>query len=356
MRAPATLLFLIPLYACQNTAALDEALSSAVAATRTALSQKDHAALWNLTDAPTRSAIVDLLRQADKARNQVPTLWPEADRKAALEALGATLSERLGPDDDGRGVRLLEATLDLRNLVFNEDTDQGLLARDVTFEPGPPRRALIVTAAGERLAFVDDGGQWKSSFVRDLVLESAAFQALTEHIKKAQTLADEDARRWRESTDPKHPQGSYNLARAAQTRKPVDVDMLFALLDADARKTLVDLLESARAAQRQIQQKTVKAARRDAYRAAGLLELVDTSTDRELFKKWALGANATPLLAASDEPASLDGDPATGTTTVVTRSGGRVPMSRDPDGFWRMGALRPTLTAALSPKERAPAP
>lgn len=342
------------LLACQSTVELDEGLATATIALRDALARADHKKLWELTDSPTRTALLDLFRQAEALRAQVPSIWPESDRKAALDALGAGLAARLGPDDEGRGPRLLEAALDLKSLTFNEDTEQGLSPRDLTLDPGPPRRALIATQAGERLAFVEDGGAWRSSLVRDTLLERADIQALTEHVKKTQTLTEEQARLWRESADPKTPQGAYNLAREAQVRKPVDVDMLFALLDEDARKTLVDVLEAARASQRQIQQRTVKAARREAYRAAGILQLVDTTTDRELFKRWLLSPEATPLMSATDEPKSLEGDPQSGAAIIVTSSGGRVPMRRDSDGFWRLGELRPLLTKALSPPAPPP--
>ena len=348
MRAATLLLFIFS--ACQGPVELDTGLSTAVTGVRTALASRDHAALWALTDTQTQTATLGLLRDAETARAQVPTLWAEGDRAAALDALGQALAAPLGADDDGRGPRLLAATLDLGKLVFDEDTEQGLAARDVTLDPGPPRRALIVTLAGERLSFVEDQGQWKSTLVRD----SAAFQALTEHVKKAKALAEEQARVWQQSVDPKTPQGAYNLARAAQSRKPIDVDMLFALLDEDARKTLVDVLETSRAAQRQIQQRTVKAARREAYRNAGLLHLIDTTTDRELFKTWALGAAAKPLLAATDEPVSAQGAPDEGQVTLVTKSGGHIEMRRDSDGFWRIGGLRPLLTEALGPRPTTP--
>lgn len=348
MRAATLLLFIFS--ACRGPVELDTSLSTAVAGMRAALASRDHAAIWALTDTPTQTATLNLLRDADAARAQVPALWPETDHAAARDALGQALAASLGADDDGRGPRLLAATLDLGKLVFDEDTEQGLAARDVTIDPGPPRRALIATLAGERLSFVEDQGQWKSTLVRDLVLESATFQALTEHVKKAKALAEEQARVWQQSVDPKTPQGAYNLARAAQSRKPVDVDMLFALLDEDARKTLADILEASRTAQRQIQQRTVKAARREAYRNAGLLHLIDTTTDRELFKTWALGNTAKPLLAATDEPATLEGNPAEGRVTLVTQSGGRVEMHRDSDNFWRVGGLRTLLTEALGPR------
>lgn len=350
----APLLSSLLLIACQSSVELDDGLAATSLELRQALAQRDHAKLWELSDTPTRTALLDLLRQAEAARAQVPSLWPESDRQAALAALGAGLAERLGPDDAGRGARLLEASLDLKALTFDEDTEQGLSPRDVTFDPGPPRRALVSTQAGERLTFVDDGGIWRSSLVRDTLLERPDFQALTEHVKKTQVLAEEQARLWRESADPRTPHGAYNLARAAQVRKPADVDMLFALLDEDSRKALIDVLESARAAQRQLQQRTVKAARREAYRAAGILQLVDTTTDRELFKRWMLSPDTPALVSATDEPKSLDGDPQTGQATVVTASGGRVEMRRDTDGFWRLGGLRPTLTKALAPAASPP--
>jgi hypothetical protein len=337
------------LLACGGRASLEPPLTESVDALRAALEARDFDKLWALTDQETQKNLLAAFADADRARALVPSVWAEADREAANAALGSALATAIGPNDDQRGPRILAATLDPSVLAFNEGTVEGFAPRDVTFDPGPPRRAIVATAAGERLTFVDEAGQWKSLLVRDQVFESAAMKSLIAHARKTNALADEQQRVWQASLDPKTPQGAYNLARAAQDRKPPDVDMLFALLDEDARKALVDILEGARAAQKQIQQRTAKAMRREAYRAAGLLALVDTTTDRELFRRWATSPDFKPLLTATDPAVSLEGDPATGSATVVTTSGARIPMHRDADAFWRLSGLRAILTAALGP-------
>jgi len=338
------------LLACGGSASLEPPLTESVDALRAALEARDFEALWALTDQDTRKNLLAALEEADRARAMVPSVWAEGDRGAASAALGSALAIAIGPNDDKRGPRLLAATLDPAVLAFNEGTVEGFAPRDVTVEPGPPRRAIVATAAGERLTFVEEGGQWKSLLVRDQVLETAFMKSLIAHARKTNALADERQKVWQASLDPKTPQGSYNLARAAQDRKPPDVDMIFALLDEDGRKTLVDILDGARTAQKQIQQRTAKAVRREAYRAAGLLQLVDTTTDRELFRRWATSPDFKPLLAATDPAASLEGDLETGSVAVVTASGARIPMRRDTDSFWRLAGLRESLTTALLPR------
>lgn len=361
--AALTLLVSLVAGGCGSSPISDPALSEAVESLRTALSRRDFDALWALTDTPTREALLAGLREADTARSLVPKVWPESDRPTALAALGQSLlaqPESPEADESTLGPRLLAASLSPEALTFDEGTLEGLAMRDITFDPGPPRRALVLTLAGERLSFVDEAGQWKSLLARDLILESASFKSLVAQARKTIALAEERDKAWRMSLDPRTPQGAYNLARAAQERRPVDVDMLFALLDEEARKAIADLIEAARQSQRQIQQRTAKALRKDAYRNAGILHLVDAGSDRELFRKWATGSDYAPLLAATDTPMKLAGDEGSGSVEVLTESGARVPMRKDSDGYWRMAGLRDRLSAALGPRptngDRARAP
>jgi hypothetical protein len=335
--------------ACGRAEIDDPALKEAVTTTVSALRTRDFSLLWSLTDSSTSSAFRDALKDLETAWKRAPEVWLGKDLEAARAALGGMPADKLGPDDDGRGARGLELFLDLSRLTFDEGTLEGLGARSVTYEPGPPRRAFLVTTAGERLAFVEQDGKWKSLLVRELVLDSTPFKSLLENAHKTLALADEAHRVWVSNADPATPQGAFNLARAAQTRNPPDLDMLFALIDKDGRAALAEVLESGRKAQRQIQQKVARPDRRAAYESAKIATLVDAGSDRELFRKWASSTDWKPLIASVGSPDRLDGDPASGSVVIITVEGGRVPMQRDPDSIWRIAGLRPAIVAALSP-------
>jgi len=328
-------------------------LTAAVRATVDALSRRDMPALWALVDAPTRERLLAILRDVERARDKVPEVWPEGDRAKALAALAGDLLEEIGPDDAGRGPRLLDALLDPGQVTFNQEVLDGLGARDVTLETGPPERAIVFTSVGETFAFVREGQQWRSLFVREHVLEQGPIPMLADHAQKTLALAEEREKAWRASFDPKTPQGSYNLARAAQTARPVDPDALFALLDDDGRKALADVLEAGRAAQRAIQQRVAKPQRRDAYAESGLTRLVDATSDRDLYRRWAKSPDFVPPLAVTDEPQRVEGTPGAPDVTVVTATG-KIAMHRDSDGFWRIAGTRAAIAKALSPPPPKP--
>ncbi len=339
----------LPIFACGRAELDDPGLKDSVALTVSALRTRDAAKLWDLTDTTTRSKFIDALSDLETAWNRAPEVWLGKDLEAARNALGGTLVSKLGPDDDGRGPRGLTELLDFSRLTFDEGTLEGLNARSLTYEAGPPRRALILTTAGERLAFVEKDGQWKSLIISEFVLDSLPFKSLLENIRKTLALADEAHRTWVSNADPSTPQGAYNLARAAQTRTPPDLDMLFALIDKDARDALKEALESGRKAQRQIQQKVSRPDRRAAYESANIAPLVDAASDRELFLKWAAAPDWKPLLASVANPEKVDGDLASGSVSIITADGARVAMKRDADSIWRLADLRPRILSSLAP-------
>lgn len=329
-------------------------MSAAVKATVDALSGRDMVALWKLVDQPTKDKLLATLRDVEGARAKVAEVWGPADRDKALASLGTELLAQVGADDEGRGPRLLGALLDPGRITFTQEILDGLGARDVTVEAGPPERAIVYTSVGEAFGFVREDGQWRSLFVREHLLEAGPLPVLADNARKTLALAEERGKAWRESRDPKLPQGSYNLARRAQTAKPVDVAALFSLLDDDARKALVDVLEAGRQAQRSIQQRVAKPNRRDAYEDVGLTRLVDATSDRDLYKRWAASKDFVLPLAVTDEPLRVDApSPDAPDVTVVTATG-KVAMHRDGDGLWRIAGQRAVIEKALRPRATNP--
>jgi hypothetical protein len=340
--------------ACRGTHPEEPALMEAVRRTVDAVRTKDMAALWEMTDRATQTSLLAIVRDAELARQKVSLVWPESQRGAALEALASGLLDKLGPDDAGRGPRLLSAVLDPSTITVTTEALDGLSPRDITHEAGPPPRASVFTSGGDVFTFTREGDTWRSALVRDQVLEKGPFTALHDNAKKTLGLAEEREKAWRVSLDPKTPQGSYNLARQAQGRKPPDLEALFALLDDSARGALFEALETARMAQKAIQQRLAKPLRKEAYANANLTRLVEATSDRDLFRRWGQSDDFVLPLSFLDEPRSLEG-PADGIDVkVVTESGGKVPMHRDEDGFWRVGGFRPAVEKVLiEPAKRA---
>lgn len=343
------------LVACGSEHPEEASLSVAVRTTVDALSTRDMVKLWATVDTPTRTNLLQVLREVETARAKVAEVWPAAERARALAALGGDLLDKAGPDDEGRGPRLLGALIDPSQITFTQEILDGLGARDVTVEAGPPERASVFTAVGETFVFVREGAEWRSLFVRDNLSEAGVIPILRENAQRTLALAAEREKAWRATLDPRTPQGSYNLARAAQTKKPPDIDALFTLLDDDGRKALVDMLEAARAAQRTIQQRVAKPNRRDVYNDSGITRLVDATSDRDLYKRWSTSSDFVLPLAATDEPLKVEG-PAEGPDVLVITATGRVAMHRDSDKFWRIAGARPAIEKALKPPPPPPKP
>ena len=344
---------LVALLGCGNDHPEAGSLSLAVRTTVDALSTRDMVKLWATVDAHTQTALLQVMRDVAEARKKVDVVWPEADRARALASLGVDLLDKIGPDDAGRGPRLLAELIDPTKITFTQEILDGLGARDVTVEAGPPERANVFTSVGETFVFVREAGEWRSLFVRDNLLEAGIIPILRENATKTLALAEEREKAWRASIDPRLPQGSYNLARAAQTAKPPDIDALFALIDDDGRKALVEVLEAARAAQRAIQKTVAKPNRREVYGDVGITRLVDATSDRDLYKKWAAAKDFVLPLAVTDEPLRVEG-PAEGPDVVVITATGRVPMHRDSDKFWRIAGTRAAIEKGLKPPPQQP--
>lgn len=347
----------VTLAACSSTPE-EEAVAGALGELVQALQTKDPVRVWALSDEVSKHAVLDVVKALEAAQSKVPLVWggscPPADPnckaavvKEARAALGAPLIEAAGADDPGRGPRVLGFLVDLGQLTFDDHVMDGLGARDMTFEEGPPRRVIVHTAGGDVFGFVDEGGSWRSLLVRDLVLDHPLVRELLANAKKTDGLAAERHRAWQLVVDPKTPQGAYNVARRMVTTDPPDWKGLFALLDPPAQQALGTAMEKARLAQKKLQSRTTKGQRKDAYNDHGIALMVEATSDRDLFVRWSRTPEFVKPLTATDEPMSLEGDPDQGTASVVTASGKRVPMVRDNEGYWRIADAERAIEAAL---------
>lgn len=312
-----------------------------------ALEARDSTRLWNTFDGESQGRLLRAVDQLETALALVDAIWDEQDRASARQALGQSLVAAAGARDGGRGPRLVTALLDVTKLRFERETKDGLASRSVTFEDGPPVRAIVRTSGGEKFGFTKTTGTWKSTLLRDLVLDEQPFKELIENTKKAMAVAESKGVAWRTSRDPRTPQGTYNLARAVLGQDPVDADAVLTLLDDSARGAVVEALELSRKAQKRIQQRVAKAQRPKAYEAQGLGPLLEATTDTELFAKWVGSPTFVKPFTANDEPERLEGDPAAGACQVITHSGAKVPLSRDESGFWRLAGFDTAIRAAL---------
>lgn len=280
-------------------------------------------------------------------------VWETAQHQAALLSLGSDLFATLPEDEVQRGQTLLGALIQFDALTLNEGTKAGVAPSDLIFENSAQPRALLLTRGGERLTFIKEEDQWTSTLVRDHLLDSPLYKSLKESAEKTNAMATERLRAWNLTQDPKTPQGAYNLARAAEARRPVDYDMLYALLDAPSRQVVLNILEEARKTQRELQRRTPKSERRNAYRQAGILHLVDQSSDRDLFRTW-VQENFNPLLEGADAPVALHGSLESKEVLLESANGKRIKLRLEDDGFWRLADLGDRLKTALGPRPEAP--
>lgn len=313
-----------------------------------ALEARDTTRLWSELDPESQTRMLDAIGQFETAQSLVDSIWDERDRPLARQALGQYLVAAAGPRDAGRGPRVVAALVDLGKLRFERETKDGLASRSVTFEDGPPERAIVRTSAGEKFGFVKANGAWKSTLLRDLVLDEQPFKELLENTKKAMAVAESKGVAWRTSRDPRTPQGTYNLARALLAKAPLDGEALFALLDDAARSAVLEALELSRKAQKKLQQKFAKPQRPKAYEAQGLGTFIEATSDTELFAKWVASPTFVKPFTASDDPETLEGDISKGTCSVVTHGGAKVALRRDEAGFWRLAGFETTIREALA--------
>lgn len=311
-----------------------------------AMKAHDTTKLWSLSDEASRRAVLEAIATLEKAHAAIPLVWGKAADEARL-ALGAPIVAAAGPDDTGRGPRVLAHLVDLEKLDFHGGVMDGLGARDIVFEPGPPERAIVHTTAGETFGFVREGGVWRSLVLRDMVLDHPHLKELLANAKKTGELVGRQHEVWKASLDPKSPQGAYNLARAMQAADPPDWRSLFALLEPSAQAALGTALDTARAAQKKIQSRLVKAQRKDAYEDAGIALHVGSTSDRDLYLKWAATPDFVKPLTSTDPPDRVEGDPAHGDVKLITTTGKMVRMVRDSEGFWRLGDTTSAIEQAL---------
>ncbi len=337
------------LTACGSPHPEEAAVLTALDRTVDALKRSDFDALWALTDQDTRDELLALLTTVHEAMALVPEVYPDDARRAeARRVLGEPILGSVFADEERAGPRLLSRILATDLMQRDQSAMDGVNNRDVTVAASSqPLRAIVHTSGGESFAFVKTDRGWRSLLVRDLVLDSLAIRELRDNAGKIAAARADQVQAWRTSKDPRTPQGAYNIARTAAAASPRDGALLYSLLDADSRRVLVDALEASRVVQRAIQKRTTRKQRKRAYEAASLTLYVKATSDRDLYERWVASDAWSSPLAASDAPASVDGEPASGAVTLRTDSGATVQMSRGDDGFWRPTGQAPKLAKAL---------
>ncbi len=326
--------------------AIKEALKTAF----TALQGGDLATLWGVSDERSRAQLLDLARQLRNARSKIDQLYsgePDVTKELAHEALGSAIFGDIDPSSDGAGIALLKRLVSTEQLNFDQHAVDGINARDITVDENvSPWRAVVHTTAGERLTFVKHADGWQTRILSDLLDKHPVLMAMATNAKSIDAAVGERQETWRAQRDPKLPQGAYNLARDALTKKPVDTATLFTLLDDRTRDTIKSTLEQSRQAQKAINRSTASN-RTGAYASAGLTMFVNATSDRDLYKAWSKSSSWVPPVDQADPPAAVDGDAASGRVEVVTKGGKRVSMTRDSQGSWRIAGHDATIDAVL---------
>ncbi len=352
--ALALALALVALPGCSENpknAAVMEALDSMIRA----IEGRDWRQVWDLTAPAGQDDLLALHAELHAAVRAVPDVYEEDDRDAAAAAVGDALIEGIEPGAPDAGERLVSRLLAPDAVRLDEKARAGLYARGAVVAGD---HAVIHTSAGEAFTFqLDARGQWRSLLVMDILNQSREVTVLRENAQALLAAAAERREAWQTSRDARAPQGAYNLARAALEREPVDAATLFALLDPPSRDTLLEALETARAAQKAIQRRMPRKQREAAYADAGISLHVQADSDRSLFEAWCDSKHFAGLLPDVSAPDHVDGDSDSDAVTVVTVDGGKVLVTRGADGHWRLAGAKGALDAALlEPAVRAAAP
>ncbi len=313
-----------------------------------ALEKKDAAALWSLSHPEAQEALLGLARDAASAASAARDLWgaaesPEGARARA--ALGGELTTISAVPEAERGARLVAHFVDLGALAWTEGSRESVSLARITVDASVPDLAVVRIPSGESMAFKTYDGNWRTLLLRDLVLDSERWKSLRANIDKTLALAEEQAQIWRTGLDAATPQGAFNLLRRELPKGADAAPFVYRLLDAPARDLLKEALEAGRAAQRRLQQGVPRAGRDAAYQEAGLADHVASRTDLDLFARW---YKRHPLSTglADDLPERFERDGAE-RGTLITKSGQRLPMTRDPGGTWSLSGLTEPLRAAL---------
>lgn len=322
----------------------DEAVAKALEETMAAAERGDWQALWDLSAPAAQKRLLELHRKLHEALAAVEWLYPEEERADARDALGEKFVADVPLSAKDAGPQLLERLLDPSRMRLDEKAKDGLLGASATVDGD---RAVIHTSAGEEFTFERTEGGWRSSLVMDILEQSRRASLMLENANAIMKAADKHREAWKQSRDPRTAQGSYNIVRGALEAKPPQAKILFTLIAEPERKIVLEALERSRKIQKRIQRRTAKSKRKAAYEKYGLLDFVGTETDLALFTSWTKSERFKPLLAATDAPDKVEGDPLNGPATVITASGGKVPMVRSKDGYWRLSGLGEAIKEAF---------
>jgi hypothetical protein len=323
----------------------------------TALEQKDPVRLWALSHPEAQKALLDLASDAAAAASAANDLWgppdtPEGGRARA--ALGGELAGLWALPEAERGPKLVAHFVDLTALAWSEGSRESVSLARVTVDENVPDVAVVRIPSGESITFKTHDGDWRTSLLMDLVVDSDRFKSLRANIDKTQALAEEQAQVWRTGLDAATPQGAWNLLRRELPKGPEAATFVFRLLNAPSRAVLREALEAARASQRRIQQRVARAGREQAYREAGIADHVSARSDIELFERW-YRTHLLPTTWADDAPERFERDGAD-KGVLITKGGLRHPMSRESGGTWALGGLEEIIRRDLLEPLRREAP
>ncbi len=300
-----------------------------------ALESKDTTALWPLMLPDSRTRLLVLVERAREASAFAPSLWggeqaPETVR--ARIALGQELIDAAGPDDEGRGPRLVAHLLRLDSLAWTEGSRESLKHPRIIIEAETPQRAVVRLPSGESLVFLQTADGWFSNLLAEAFLDTTIARGFEANLEKAFGLRDASLSAWKSDLDARTPQGAYNHLRSALKRSEGLDDALFSMLDDDTIASLQGALDAARRIQKRIQQGVARPQRSQAYATEGLDRFVDVRSDGELFGRWRT-SHPLPEGLAVDEPARFEVE-SENAGVIVTAGGHRVPFRRRADGLW----------------------
>ena len=323
-----------------NQVEISEALNRMV----TALSSANWNDLWDESHPDAQDQVLQLHSSLTHALGTVETLYESAEQPLARAALGRDLVADIELGSADAGPRLLSRLFASGAIRLDEKTRDGLTASSAAVDGD---RAVVHTAAGEVFTFGRADGKWKSRLLVDMLDQSRPVTTLKESALAVETARKAKQEAWATSRDPQTPQGTYNLARAAVERTPIDAPVVYALLSPKCKAALVESLRTARQAQARLQKRTTKSQRKAAYAKHGLTHYVDADSDRALYEAWAKMPTFVPPVLDDTRPASVENGDDEGKATVITTSGKRVEVARAEDGVWHLVSPLGDIQAGL---------
>ena len=339
----AALLISMSLPGCER-ASDDAKVVGVLTATIEALEKADWPTLWANSAPTVQNDLLAFHRKLAGARERVRQTYRAEARVEALELLGASLLADLPLDGDEAGPRLLERLFERGVLRIEERIARLARSTAVTVSD---ERAVLHSTTGQVYNFVLTTQGWRSMLLSHLLDNAIIMTRLRESMTAFERRIDEDQRRWRQLTDPTEPQGAINLARIAALHAPVDVETLWALLDAHAREALRSAFSLLQDLRSRLAKTMSRRARRAELEKRALSKLADAKDPEDLFRLWCESSTFRPPIGSGEYPATMATPPAQGFSVVSLTSGRPVQLSATATGTWQIVGVEAILQAAL---------